>query len=176
MPRTIRRIVTGHDKQGKAIFLRDEEIEMQSRWPGTSRANIWLTETTPAQISDEDMAKKILTAPPPLTGSLFRVVEFLPDQDSPHGDPKEVRRKMGVSLGGPEARHPAMHRTESIDYAIVLKGEIDMLVDDGEVHLTAGDVVIQGGCNHAWANRGDKPCEIAFVLIGAKVPWAGQGY
>jgi uncharacterized cupin superfamily protein len=69
-----------------------------------------------------------------------------------------------------------MHRTESIDYAVVLKGEIDMLVDDGEVHLTAGDVVIQGGCNHAWANRGDKPCEIAFVLIGAKVPWAGQGY
>src|SRR4029078_7360316 len=86
MPRKIRRIVTGHDRQGKALILRDDEIEMQSRWPGTSRANMWLTETNPTELTHEDIAAKIRTAPPPLTGSIFRSVEFLPDRDSPHGD------------------------------------------------------------------------------------------
>ena len=74
---------------------------------------------------------------------------------------------MGVGDHG-GARHPGMHRTRSVDYAIVLEGEIDMLLDEGEVHLQAGDVLVQQGTNHAWVNRGAAPCRIAFVLIDAK--------
>ena len=80
-------------------------------------------------------------------GSVFRVVEYGP----------------GVV--------PRNHRTASIDYAVIMAGEIDMLMDDSEVHLVAGDVVVQMGTNHAWANRGDEPCQIAFILIGANPPW-----
>ena len=77
---------------------------------------------------------------------------------------------MGIaadSRGRRPPRHPHMHATESVDYAIVLEGEIDMLLDDSEVHLKAGDFLIQQGTNHAWVNRGDRPCKIAFVLIDA---------
>ena len=73
----------------------------------------------------------------------------------------------GISKAGEKPRHPAMHATKSIDYALVLAGEIDMLLDDSEVHLNTGDVIVQRGTNHAWVNRGDEPCCIAFVLIDA---------
>ena len=66
--------------------------------------------------------------------------------------------------------HPFMHRTKSIDYAIVLAGEIDMLLDDSKVHLKAGDIMVQQGTNHAWVNTGKETCRIAFVLIGAHEP------
>jgi uncharacterized cupin superfamily protein len=82
-----------------------------------------------------------------------------------------VLKEMGITEHPPEhaaARSPFMHRTKSIDYAIVLDGEIDMLVDDSEVHLGAGDVLIQRGTNHAWVNRGTQRCRVAFVLIDAK--------
>ena len=81
-----------------------------------------------------------------------------------------MKKEMGLDHGGKPARHPFMHRTRSIDYALVLEGEIDMLLDDSEVHLKAGDVLIQLGTNHAWVNNSDKPCRIAFVLIDAKEP------
>ena len=98
-------------------------------------------------------------------------------------DNAAVIREMGISGGGAKAgdgtagnekRHPLMHRTRSIDYAIVMSGEIDMLLDDTEVHLKAGDVLVQQGTNHAWVNRGREDCRIAFVLIDADEP-AGPG-
>jgi uncharacterized cupin superfamily protein len=80
---------------------------------------------------------------------------------------------MGVEVGPLGANvHPGMHRTHSIDYALILDGEIDMMLDDSEVHCKAGDVVIQNGTDHAWVNRSGKPCRIAFILIGAEAPWA----
>ena len=178
MTLSVRRVLTGHDANGKAIVIKDDHPPVTQRVPGgSSNVNLWLTETTPTKLTNDDPIAKIKQVPPPLTGSIFRIIEFVPDKQAPHPpDAKALRKTMGVSLGGPEARHPGMHRTESIDYALILDGEIDMLVDDGEVHLKKGDVVIQGACNHAWANRGDKPCTVAFILIGAKVPWAGQGY
>ena len=178
MTLSVRRVLTGHDAKGKAIIVKDDHPPVTQRVPGgSSNVNLWLTETTPSKLSNDDPIAKIKQVPPPLGGSIFRIIEFVPDSQMPHTvDAKAHRKTMGVSLGGPEARHAGMHRTESIDYALILDGEIDMLVDDGEVHLKKGDVVIQGACNHAWANRGDKPCTIAFILIGATVPWAGQGY
>jgi hypothetical protein len=177
MTLSVRRVLTGHDKNGKAIIVKDDHPPIIQRVPGgSSNCNLWLTTETPSVLSNDDPIAQIKQVPPPLGGSIFRIIEFVPDKSVPHPDAKQLRKTMGVSLGGPEARHPGMHRTESIDYALILDGEIDMLVDEGEVHLKKGDVVIQGACNHAWANRGDKPCTVAFILIGAKVPWAGQGY
>jgi mannose-6-phosphate isomerase-like protein (cupin superfamily) len=105
---------------------------------------------------------------PPIGGSVFRVVEFAPDADTPDGP--GVAEQLGAHQAeGSAARHAGTHRTDSIDYAIVMSGEIDMLMDEekDDVHVKAGDVIIQRGTNHAWANRGDKPCQIAFILIDA---------
>jgi len=89
-------------------------------------------------------------------------------------------RDMGASHdrhGGAPARHPYMHRTRTLDYAVVLEGEIDLLLDNTEVHLQAGDAIVQQGTNHAWVNRGSRTCRIAFVLIDAEEPhptWKSQ--
>ena len=175
MPSKIRRVVTGHDRDGKAIVLMDgaaENVKVRQA-TGICATLLWVTDETPAKLSGTDRADREIGVNPPLTGSIFRVVEFPPEKNLVGGpSSEEVRREMGVSSGGEAPRHPGMHRTESVDYAIVLKGEIDMLLDDSEVHLKAGDLVVQQGTNHAWANRGNKPCQIAFVLIGARVPWA----
>ena len=84
-------------------------------------------------------------------------------------------REMGIGAGQGDARHAGMHRTKSIDYAVVISGEIDMLLDDSEVHLKAGDVLVQRGTNHAWVNRAKEDCRIAFVLIDAKEPAERSG-
>jgi mannose-6-phosphate isomerase-like protein (cupin superfamily) len=104
---------------------------------------------------------------------VFRIVEFAPitpeieslDPGHMHGELAANAPKRGLP-----PRHPLMHRTRTVDYAIVMEGEIDMLLDDGEIHLKAGDVLIQQGTNHAWVNRGSAPCRIAFVLIDALEP------
>ena len=176
MAQPVRRVVTGHDRGGKAIALIDgiaENIKVREA-SGISSTLLWVTDETQATFStDDDSATREVGITPPTTGSIFRVVEFLPESDQAGVSGEDMRREMGVTAGGEAgARHPGMHRTESIDYAVVMSGEIDMLLDDSEVHLKAGDVVVQRGTNHAWANRGDGPCRIAFVLIGADVPWA----
>jgi mannose-6-phosphate isomerase-like protein (cupin superfamily) len=104
---------------------------------------------------------------------VFRIVEFPPEgHDLDHADPsgQAMLKAAGAIVKGDEgltARHPGMHKTNTIDYAIILSGEIDMLVDEDEVHLRAGDVVVRRGTYHAWANRGTEPCRIAFILIDA---------
>ena len=171
-----RRVVTGHGKNGKAVILIDSVPPVHQRpGSGTQAQQFWITERTPAEpVTAQDPTHKIKGTNPPLTGSHFRVLDIPPEKDYPRteADGEANRRLMGVEVGPlGKGKHPGMHRTHSIDYAIVLKGEIDMLLDDSEVHLKEGDVVVQGACNHAWANRGDKPCQIAFILIGAKAPW-----
>jgi mannose-6-phosphate isomerase-like protein (cupin superfamily) len=120
-----------------------------------------------------DRAARDIGIAPPSGGSIFRIVDIPPtppevdalDLDYQHrivGDHAPAR--------GLPPRHPLMHRTRTIDYAIIMAGEIDMLLDDTEIHFKAGDVLIQQGTNHAWVNRGSEPCRIAFVLIDAKEP------
>ena len=107
---------------------------------------------------------------PPEKGSTFRVVEFEPEDPEVMKtlDGKTAFADMGAAAAIVEdARHPFMHRTNSVDYAVILSGEITMLLDDDDVHLQAGDVVVQRGTNHAWANRGTEPCRIAFILVDA---------
>ena len=136
--------------------------------PLTQTSLLWVTEETPADNSGQgDAADQEIGIPPPLQGSIFRVVEFKPENEDSGTEEAEFLRVVGTEQ--PEnARHPGMHRTRSVDYAVIMSGEIDLLLDDDEVHLKAGDVVVQRGTNHAWVNRGTEPCAMAFVLLDAK--------
>jgi hypothetical protein len=178
---SVRRVVSGDNAQGKAVIVSDEVREAFVRpGNGTAVTQLWYTEQTPEPFIQQDRTDRIKGTNPPLTGSHFRILE-IPPQQGPDPDMKDpaVRAKthenhkaMGVEVGPlGENVHPGMHRTHSIDYALILEGEIDMLLDDSDVHLKAGDVVIQNGTNHAWVNRSGKPCRIAFILIGAETPW-----
>lgn len=147
----VRRVVTGHDASGRAVVKIDEVSEnIVSNRPGASACVIWTTDTIPADNSGDADAglKKVGTTLP--GGTVFRVVEFSP----------------GVS--------PRVHRTDSIDYAVIVSGEIDMELEQGvEVHLKAGDVLVQRGTVHNWINRGKTACVITFALIDAKPATAG---
>lgn len=162
-----RRVVTGH-KGGKAVVLFDGPAPNRKlrQASGLVSTLLWATDETPAHIAGStDRAQREIGVPPPPNGSAFRVVEFPPGRKDMSRD--DVLAEMGLS-GQADSKHPGMHRTRSIDYAVVIDGEIDMILDDSEVHLSAGDVLVQQGTSHAWVNRGAKPCRIAFVLIDAK--------
>lgn len=171
MVKPIRRVVTGHDENGKAIVVSDapaENVIVTELRPG-GRTNLWRTTDMPACYDgDRDEADAKFNTEPVPNGTNFRINEFPPEDPDfmAKADPKAAFAIMGASLRVVEgARHPFMHRTDTVDYAIVLEGEIDMLLDDEDVHLKAGDVVIQRGTNHAWRNRYDKLCRVAFILI-----------
>ena len=138
----IRRVVTGHDENGKAMVKWDSQIDSVSGRPGFYRAEMWATKQLPPVLTDEDPTKwEVGTAIG--GGSVFRIIQF---------DPGVTGRR---------------HVTESIDYAIVLSGEIDMELEEGkEVHLNTGDVLIQRATIHNWINRGKEACVMAFVLLG----------
>ena len=165
--RPVRRIVTGH-RDGKAVVLFDSAAPNQKlrQASGLVSTLLWTTEEMPADISGSaDRSLREIGVPPPPNGTIFRVVDFPPESGA--RSRAAILKEMGVSDHG-GARHAAMHRTKSVDYAVVLEGEIDMLLDDSEVHLTAGDVLVQQGTNHAWVNRGSRPCRMVFVLVDAK--------
>jgi quercetin dioxygenase-like cupin family protein len=141
----VRRIVTGHDANGRAVVTIDEVSKnITSNRPGASASVVWTTESFPVN-NTGDADEGLRTVRTTLqNGTVFRVIEFAP----------------GVA--------PRNHRTDSIDYAVVISGEIDMELDDSVVHLKAGDVLVQRGTIHNWVNRGSQPCVMAFVLIDAK--------
>lgn len=172
----IRRVVTGKDASGKAIALIDAPAASVHHRAelGLTNTLLWTTDSTPADLSVQgDAADRKIGIPPPSNGTIFRVVEFAPQSEI--SADYDTRLKLIQSIGlAPEApsrerpRDPGMHKTRTIDYAVIVSGEIDMLLDDSEVHLRPGDVVVQRGTNHAWVNRGSTPCQVAFVLIDAK--------
>ncbi|WP_299481443.1 cupin domain-containing protein [uncultured Roseibium sp.] len=172
MAREFRRVVTGHDENGVAIVESDgiatNRLQRENR-PGVTLTNFWRTDGTPAEYDGAtETCDGPLTLHPPKNGSVFRVVEFMPEDPEVMKslDGKAAFAEMGAGDNIVEnARHPWMHRTDSLDYAVVLTGEIYMLMDEEDVLLKAGDVVIQRGTNHAWSNRGTEPCSIAFVLV-----------
>ncbi len=149
MTLNIRRIVTDHDSEGRAIVGTDEVMtNVHKLRSGNIQTLIWMTDDTPADIEgDEDPAARVIEIEPPARGSVFRILELAPGKDA------------------------YMHRTDTIDYAICMSGECDMLLDDdAEVHMSAGDVMVQRATWHGWANRGTEPCQIAFILIGSHPP------
>lgn len=146
----VRRVITGHDNNGKAIVKIDEIVtNVREGRPGAKAHAIWTTEKFPVNNDgQEDAAAKPVGTTLP-GGTVFRVVEFSP---------------------GVASRN---HRTDSIDYAVVMKGEIDMDIDGALIHLKAGDVLVQRGTIHNWINAGTESCIIAFALIDAKPVNAG---
>lgn len=173
----IRRIVTGHDDNGKAIIEMDGICPHVKVRPGAGFVSslLWVTDETPARMDlRTDRADRTIGVPPPPNGSVLRVVDFPPVDDSTEKiDHAELLKSMGAGHndhGGGANRHPYMHRTKSVDYAIILQGEIVMLLDDSEVHMKAGDFLVQQATNHAWVNRSNSVCRIAFVLIDGVDP------
>jgi len=164
-----RRVVTGHrDGKGAVLFDGPAPNRKLRQASGLVSTLLWATDESPADISGRaDRAEREIGVPPPPRGSLFRVVEFPPGRKAMSRE--AVLKEMGLS-GQSGSTHPGMHKTRSIDYAVVMEGEIDMVLDECEVHLAAGDVLVQQGTNHAWMNRGERPCRIAFVLIDAAEP------
>ena len=146
MALNIRRVVTGHDEAGRAVVATDEICRNTSSGrPRHESCVVWSTGSFPTDNSDDHDGglRSVGTTDP--NGTVFRIVRY----------------ESGVA--------PRMHRTESIDYAVVMAGEIDMELDDSVVHLKAGDVLVQRGTIHNWVNRGAEPCVIAFVLVAAKL-------
>jgi mannose-6-phosphate isomerase-like protein (cupin superfamily) len=173
--KSTRRIVTGHDAQGKAVALFDAPVQAKQRSAGgNGMTMVWVTTEFPVNVAGaEDSAQTKVGVPPPANGTIFRIVDFAPTPTGGYGvvDHHQILLAMGIDPATQGyARHENTHRTRTIDYAIVLEGEIDMLLDDSEVHVKAGDVLVQQGTNHAWVNNSAKPCRIAFILIDAKTP------
>jgi len=166
-----RRVVTGTNGEGKSIFVHDGPTPGQVDLAVAVDDEIWIDDPAnpdPGAATDPAEAEKFDLAPP-AGGSRLRVFTFLPASDRPENVAAALEAAAArFDTGGVmEAEDPAMHTTRTIDYGIVLSGEIDLELDEGEVHLKAGDVVVQRGTRHAWRNRGSEPCRIAFVLIGS---------
>jgi len=176
MPKPIRRVVTGHNAAGKSIFLMDGAApRVFSRGTGSVVVTeLWKTEGAPADNrGSEDAVGPAFRLSPPPQGSVFRIIEYPPDRERLPALARErdtpddgSGRREATDRGNP--RHPGFHKTQSVDYAIVLGGEIYAMMDEGEVLLKAGDVLIQRGTNHAWSNRSNEPAYLAFVLIDAR--------
>ena len=171
--RPVRRVVTGHDARGHAVVVMDGPagaVLHRPGRPGVALTDLWATSDPPSARPGGDPVDRPVVLHPPAGGTVFRIVQFDPE------DPGALARADGTAafaaMGAAgavigSARHPYMHRTDTVDYAVVLQGSIIMLLDNEDVELSAGDVVIQNGTSHAWANRGQVPCLVAFVLVDA---------
>jgi len=149
---TPRRVVTGHTNDGVSVVLSDGPVPVSRELPadGVSFHEVWNTEGAPARITavePNEPTERTLAVPPPERGTKIRINEFAPG----HLDERGLQSPV--------------HRTASIDYGIVLEGEITLVLDDSEVTLGPGDIVVQRGTDHAWANRGQVPARVVFVLV-----------
>lgn len=179
----VRRIVTGHDASGKAIIVSDApspHLRASPTRPGVTYTNVWTIDAAPAPIDGTtDPVTMAINLEPPGFGNNLRIVEFEPEAKHKDAISKEGARNAFAAMGGAghaltqqdNARHPWMHRTKTVDYGIVLSGEIYLMLDDSETLMQTGDICIQRGTNHAWSNRSDRNCVMAFILIdGDKFP------
>jgi mannose-6-phosphate isomerase-like protein (cupin superfamily) len=162
-----RRIVTGHNAKGKSIVVIDG--------PATPFGAYWQTERAPADNSTTaDAAQAVRTLEPAPSGSIFRYAVIPPEDPNVSAQEREAAIARGFAQMGAEhcrpdtSRDPGMHKTRTVDYVILLSGEVTLLLDDGEVNLKPFDVVVQRGTNHAWINKGKEPAIIGAVLIDAR--------
>lgn len=179
---TIHRVVTGHDAVGKAIASSNGPLPTVveiAAIPGTVFHEVWSTTGSPAPVDNgADPTLGALMLPPPKLGTRIRFVDIPPDTADylAHGSARmhDAFAQIGdtkASTVKADSPHPLMHRTESVDYGIVIDGEMTLVLDDSEVLLKQGSVVVQRGTNHAWANRSGRPCRMLFVLVdGAYEP------
>ena len=171
----IRRVVTGLDADNKSVVMFDSRMPLQAGPLGLHATNLWVTTSYPLGFSFKDDTAALPVGISPLdNGTKFRVVEFPPLDPAMEAkmEPGALMKAVGPAapLRGRPVTHPLMHRTRSVDYAVVLSGEIDMMLDDSVVHLKPGDTVVQQATNHAWVNHGTETCRILFVLMDSKQP------
>lgn len=175
MAKPVRRIVTGHRTDGRSVILSDgatPNVHVVPGTPGLAGTVLWVADKAPADIVQQQEtapADRKLAVEPPKGGNILRIAEFPPDHLYSHDELEKFKH----GIGSPEAfdtkgRHFFFHKTRTLDYAIVLEGEIWALLDEGETLMQPGDVLIQRGTNHAWSNRSDLICRVAFVLIDAE--------
>ncbi len=173
MTDTIRRVVTGNDAEGRSRIVEDGPppavITVPER-PGYVVENVWVTGETPAEIGREDASTGHSGILPPANGTILRVIDYPPEPETAEEFEAMARATFraiypDVAHDPNQNPHAGMHKTETVDYAIILAGEITAVMDDGETVLKAGDILVQRGTNPGWANRSGKPCRIAFVLI-----------
>ena len=172
----IRRIVTEDDARGRSHVVEDAPaaaVRTVPERPGYRSVNVWRTVGMPLPIGAPDDIDGHQGILPPKNGTILRIIDFPPEPK----DPAERKRRIEATFGGMfsdathdrrEGAHPGMHRTDTVDYAILLEGEIWAVMDEGETLMRAGDVLIQRGTNHAWANRSDKTARIAFILMDGR--------
>ena len=178
MTNPVRRVVTGHNAQGLAIIQEDgaaPRVQQVGGPAGPMFHEIWNTQSTPAPIdaASGEPAEDGIKLAPPKGGTRIRVLDIPPEGDTIRTMSPEEARAHFAEVGASDAsahsgettRHALMHRTETIDYGIVLEGELVLIMDEGETTVRAGDIVIQRGTNHGWSNRSDSNCRIAFILI-----------
>lgn len=170
----IRRIVTANDDEGRSYFVEDRKADHAFTTPGRSgyrSTNLWRT-MAQGSVDAPDTIDQHRGVLPPAGGTVLRIIEWPPEPE----DSAEARRLIDLTFAQmfPDAdrdiqpgEHPGMHRTQTVDYAIVLEGEIVAIMDQGEAVMRAGDVLIQRGTNHAWSNRSNAPAKVAFILVDA---------
>lgn len=167
-----RRIVTGH-KNGRSIIIEDKKVtNVSEHLPGLIISDIWATNTTPADLTKETIVANTLVPDPPKHGSYFRYVSIPPDKDlgiipentnqKKDSNPDKVQHPKEKAIP-----HPLMHKTDTLDYIIILSGELYLILDEEETLLKTGDIIIQKGTNHAWSNRSDQPCIQLAILLDA---------
>jgi hypothetical protein len=170
----VRRVLTGHDAQGRSTFIADglaPNVKEMSAMPGLALTDLWETGAAPASNAGEkDAANRPVHLEPPKNGTILRIVEFPPDSAWRGATDGKAGFK-AIGAGHAQDRRsadPMMHKTSTVDYIIVLKGEIHAILETGEKLLRAGDVLVQRGTNHSWSVRGAEPCIVAAVLVSAK--------
>lgn len=172
----VRRIVTGHDEEGRSVFLEDgpaPAVKTIPERPDYRLTNLWVTRETPVPVDAPDHSVDHQGIQPPSEGTVIRIIDIPPEPEDPEAHAEMVRSVFASQF--PDAdksdaagKHPGMHRTTTVDYALVLQGEIYAVMDEEERLMRAGDVLIQRGTNHAWSNRSGEVCRIAFILIDGR--------
>jgi hypothetical protein len=176
LSKPIRRIVTGHDSDGKSCIVEDgpsPAVRLVPERPGYCVTNLWRTVGSPTDIDALDSIVMHQGVAPPPNGTVIRIIDIPPEAS----DPNERKRQAAATFGKlfadadhrlEDKRHPGMHVTDSVDYAVILDGELTAILDMDETVMRTGDVLIQRGTNHAWANRSGKPARVLFVLVAGK--------
>ncbi|MGB6065178.1 MAG: cupin domain-containing protein [Desulfomonilaceae bacterium] len=170
MINTYRCVVTGRDRDGQSVVVKDQQVETGL----LGSADFWRTTKCPASLTDEDATSGSFSLEPPPAGTIFRFFE-IPPQD-PSMSPEEVERAAAQAFAAVGASHcrvdtrrnPMMHTTSTIDYVVVLKGRMTLLLDADQIELNPFDVVVQRGTNHYWLNYGTEPALLMGVLLDAR--------
>jgi len=169
----VRRVVTGHNAKGRSCFLMDglaPNVKEMESMPGVALTDLWETTASPASNEGSaDATARPVRLEPPKDGTLLRIVEFPPDSVW-RGRANAGRAFVSIGAGhAPDkaSDDPMRHKTNTVDYIIVLKGEIYAILDEGDTLLKAGDLLVQRGTNHSWSVRGNEPCIVAAILVNA---------